>query len=141
VPKTLCRRVGCINLAPRARQPYCSATCYERDQYERFIAAWLAGEINPSDDLGRVSLRIKRWFIENFGERCQQCGWAERNPATGRVPLTFDHMDGDCTNNARQNLRLLCPNCHALTPTYASLNYGRSKRRRKWAGTVVVAPR
>ena len=38
----------------------------------------------------------------------------------------------------RDNLRLLCPNCHGLTETHAAANYGKSKRRRKWAGTVVI---
>ena len=47
----------------------------------------------------------------------------------GRIPLTWDHMDGDCTNNRRQNLRLLCPKCQALTDTYGSLNV-RSRRTR-----------
>lgn len=141
VPKASCRRPGCANTARRPSQPYCGATCYEQHQYDHFVASWLAGAINPADYLGRVSRRIRRWFVEQYGDACQQCGWAERNAVTGKVPLTFDHIDGDCTNNARGNLRLLCPNCHALTPTYASLNYGRSKRRRKWAGTVVYVSR
>lgn len=35
-------------------------------------------------------------------------------------PLKFelDHIDGDRTNEIRQNLRLICPNCHSQTPTY-----------------------
>jgi len=41
----------------------------------------------------------------------------------GPIPLELDHIDGCRSNNQLQNLRLLCPNCHALTPTY------RSKRR------------
>lgn len=35
-------------------------------------------------------------------------------------PLTLevDHIDGDRRNNNQDNLRFLCPNCHAQTPTY-----------------------
>lgn len=40
------------------------------------------------------------------------------------MPLELDHIDGVRTNNTLENLRLLCPNCHALTPTYR----GRNKR-------------
>jgi len=50
------------------------------------------------------------------------------------VPLELDHVDGDRQNNELSNLRLVCPNCHALTPTYR----GRNKRiryARKSAGT------
>lgn len=139
--KYACQRPGCENLSPRAGQHDCSAACHDQHQSDLFIAAWLAGEIAPSDYLGRVSKQIKRWLIEQYGEKCQQCGWAERNSVPGKVPLTFDHKDGDCTNKARENLRLLCPNCHALTPTYASLSFGRSRRKRKWAGTAVVVKR
>ena len=38
------------------------------------------------------------------------------------IPLELDHKDGDSQNNCITNLRLLCPNCHALTPTYRGKN-------------------
>ena len=39
--------------------------------------------------------------------------------------LQLDHIDGDRSNNELGNLRLLCPNCHALTDTYCGRNIGR----------------
>jgi uncharacterized membrane protein len=41
------------------------------------------------------------------------------------IPLEMEHIDGDSKNNVRDNLKLLCPNCHAQTPTW---------RRRKTSG-------
>jgi len=38
------------------------------------------------------------------------------------IPLELDHIDGNSSNNILSNLRLLCPNCHALTPTYRGKN-------------------
>jgi hypothetical protein len=118
---------------------FCSWDCWERDRYDLWIARWIRGEFNPShQDRGHVHPNIKRWWVEKFGERCAACGWARRHPGTGRVPLEWDHIDGDCSNNRYGNLQLLCPNCHALTENHGGLNYGRSKRRRKWGGVVVI---
>jgi len=38
------------------------------------------------------------------------------------IPLELDHIDGDHFNNVLENLRVLCPNCHAKTPTYRGKN-------------------
>jgi len=67
---------------------------------------------------------------EKHDSKCEQCGWGETHPTTGLVPLTIDHIDGDWTNNKPKNLKLLCPNCHSLTPTYGSLNKGRGRKDR-----------
>ena len=40
------------------------------------------------------------------------------------LPLALDHISGDPTDNRLENLRILCPNCHALTETWC----GRNKR-------------
>jgi len=61
---------------------------------------------------------LKKYLKERFGERCSLCNWAGRNPITNNVMVEIDHIDGDNTNNTIQNVRLLCPNCHSLTPTY-----------------------
>lgn len=70
----------------------------------------------------------KRLFYAALKEpRCELCGWAEQAP-DGRIPVEFDHKDGDTKNNRLENLRVLCPNCHALQPTHRGLNQQRRKR-------------
>ena len=103
-------------------------------------AAFLSGALNPGDGsgLGRVPKWVRVWWVARYGEQCAICGWADRHPVTGRIPLEFDHIDGDCSNNRHANLRLLCPNHHALSENNGVLNAGKSKRRRKWAGVVVI---
>ena len=51
---------------------------------------------------------------------CSNCGGLEWLGQP--IPLELDHLDGDKNNNQIDNLRLICPNCHALTPTYRGKN-------------------
>lgn len=47
--------------------------------------------------------------------RCSRC---LREDWQGKlIPLELDHVNGDRDDNRLENLRLLCPNCHALTDT------------------------
>lgn len=107
---------------------YCSNRCQLQAQYKVYVGRWKAGLEAGGAGAAGVSRHVRRYLIEKYGERCQHCGWQERHPTTGKVPLTIDHTDGDCLNNSEANLRLLCPNCHSLTPNYGNLNRGRSQR-------------
>ena len=51
---------------------------------------------------------------------CSNCGGEEWLGQA--IPLELDHLDGDKNNNQFDNLRLICPNCHALTATYRGKN-------------------
>lgn len=73
------------------------------------------------------SFRLKQKLLTAnvFPHQCFNCKlehWLE-NP----IPLELDHIDGNSENNNLVNLRLLCPNCHALTATYRGKNQKRAK--------------
>jgi endogenous inhibitor of DNA gyrase (YacG/DUF329 family) len=121
----------CGGPVPQGNRRYCSNACQLADTEKRLIAAWLTGEYNPPHGgEGRVPEYIERWWFATYGEQWIQCGWAVRRRIDGRIPLSWDHIDGDCSNNRRANLRPLCSNCHALTDTYGSLN--KVSRRKRW---------
>lgn len=52
--------------------------------------------------------------------QCSSCSIMDWN---GKVlNMELDHIDGDRTNHRLENLRMLCPNCHAQTETYRAKN-------------------
>ena len=66
------------------------------------------------------SCYVERWLRERSGNKCEKCGWNTPHPNTGNPPLQVDHSDGNGANNKPDNLLLLCPNCHSLTPTWGN---------------------
>ena len=109
---------------------YCDNTCrYEHAQND-FISKWKAGEISGTNSDNEIHDRIRTYMLEKANYKCTRCGWSEVNPATGKVPVQIHHKDGDCTNNKEDNLEVLCPNCHSLTPTYGAINKGSGRFKR-----------
>jgi len=69
----------------------------------------------------------KKILLEECNYSCTQCGY-NKCREDGTSILEMDHIDGNPKNNCKNNLRILCPNCHALTPTYRNFgNRGNKK--------------
>ncbi len=124
--------VGCkIILTERHKIKFCSNKCQMFFQHGLWVKKWRNEEItgNIGINVRNFSGHIKRYLRNKYGDKCSECGWNKKHPLTEVVPLEIDHIDGDSENNKEGNLRLLCPNCHALTPFYKNLNKGKG---RKW---------
>ena len=67
----------------------------------------------------------RKCLIQAHGHTCMICSNSYWNGVP--IPLELDHIDGDSQNNALINLRVVCPNCHALTPTYKGKNKGNGR--------------
>lgn len=70
----------------------------------------------------------RRLLVSGWKHECNICSNTQWNEQP--IPLELDHIDGDPTNHRRENLRLICPNCHAQTPTHAGKNAKHVKRDR-----------
>jgi len=115
----------CINCEKMTKGKYCSNKC-QRD-FEKFILY----ERIENGDSTLHERTYKNYLISKFGNKCMECGWDKVHQITNKVPIQLEHTDGDSTNNSIGNLKLLCPNCHSLTPTYGALNKGNGRKNRK----------
>lgn len=103
---------------------YCSNTCKTSAYRKSIIDAFYAGTLEPSPFLNPI---LRRHLLQRFEERCQRCGWNEKNAFSGKVPVEVEHIDGDWQNISPENLTVLCPNCHSLTKTFRGLNRGHGR--------------
>ena len=100
--------------------------------------AWLRGRPNPHvrcrplDEVLRAGSRVntnrlkQRLIREGLRQaNCECCGLSEWNGLP--IPLELDHVNGWRDDNRLENLRVLCPNCHARTETYRGRNIGKAR--------------
>jgi hypothetical protein len=90
-----------------------------KDQSPRRSLAAILIEKRLTGSSAELRLRLIRAGLKK--PACELCGWAERS-ADGRLPLELDHINGNRDDNRLENLRVLCPNCHSMQPTYRGLN-------------------
>jgi len=118
---------GCGDLIKKGSGKFCSGKCQHAYHFKARCRQLEAGQYPPI--LSR-SVFIRKYLIFVIGEKCSGCGWAKRHSVTGNIPVEVEHIDGNWRNNSAENLTLLCPNCHSLTPTYRALNRGNGRAHR-----------
>ncbi len=108
--------LNCNNIVKSSGKKYCSNKC--QGEYTKFQTFQ---EIE-NGNLELDSRRYKDYLIYKHDAKCMECGWDKVNSVTGNVPIQLHHIDGNADNNQLENLKLLCPNCHSLTPNFGKLN-------------------
>jgi len=96
------------------------------------VAKWLSSGVgSPSTGRGHY---IRTYLLEQQGDACALCGCCTTWHGL-ELCLVLDHIDGDASNNRRDNLRLVCPNCDSQLPTFKARNRGngRAWRRQRYA--------
>lgn len=122
---------ACLNCNNEIYQPrkFCSLKCQHNFNYRNNVEKWKVGElVGYSGKTYAISQFVRKYLFEKYNNKCCKCGWCEKNPITNRIPLEVNHIDGNPANCKEENLELICPNCHSLTPNFRNLNKDKSPR-------------
>lgn len=102
---------------------FCSRSCYGKHCKQQWRE-----EIEKAGYL--IDYRKDKWYLaETRGHQCEICKTQEW--MGGPVPLVLDHINGDSDNNRLGNVRLICHNCNALTPTFCGKNKGKGRHTKR----------
>lgn len=66
-----------------------------------------------------------KYLKEEREWKCESCGLSEWKGQ--KLPLEVHHINGDRWDQRRENLQILCPNCHSLTENWRTKSKGKVK--------------
>jgi hypothetical protein len=129
----ICEYCG-ISFETKKERKFCSSKCASDkkhlDSYKTYLEnqdQYCRGNYTPK--------HFKEFFLKEQNGVCAICNTP---PIHNNKELVFilDHIDGDASNNHRDNLRLICPNCDSQLETYKSKNKN-STRRNYWKDKII----
>ena len=105
---------------------YCSNICQGAHRRSEILKEWLEGTyFNKKGIPPNVA---KEWISEQQDHKCLICGIKDWNGKP--IVFQFDHIDGNPDHNRKENIRMVCPNCHSQTETYGVKNKKSKNSRR-----------
>jgi uncharacterized protein YggL (DUF469 family) len=88
-----------------------------------------------SDEFQTLSFgRLRKRIILEQDGKCNHCGIDKWNNKP--ITLELEHIDGNHSNNNRENLEAICPNCHSQTDTWRGKN--KTNKRHKIGDDEIV---
>lgn len=102
------------------RGKFCSNKCQQEFQHKQKYQKIIDGD----SSVMRANYSPKNFRADIIREQEGKCAICHCNEEHNGKPLVFiiDHIDGHASNNRRDNLRCICPNCDSQLDTFKSKN-------------------
>ena len=108
-------------------QKYCSSECFSGDKSKKHYLHYME---NQEDYCYVRDMKpIKPYFLEDQNHKCAVCNLEDEWNGK-KLVFVLDHIDGNASNNMRDNLRLVCPNCDSQLDTFKRKNKNSARKER-----------
>jgi hypothetical protein len=124
----LCKNCNNQILSISNKPVYCCKKCEIEYKTNEYYEYYLKNQNKFCNTTNSMKF-IKKHILKEQNYCCQICGI--KNQWNNKlIVFILDHINGDASNNKRENLRLVCPNCDSQLDTYKSKNKNSARKER-----------
>lgn len=114
--------IQCNIVLSKKQNLFCTTQCHADHKFKVSLNQWLETGEAPSNR------SIRKYITYLDGYKCFCCGLSDWQGKS--ITLEVEHKDGNSEDDSRENICLICPNCHSQTDTYKGKNRGNGRHAR-----------